>query len=137
MIDLLRRQLKDAGQSVTEPRVAVFKFLQTHEPATLAQVIAALTPAIDRASVYRTIHLFRQLSVVHDVVVGGRRMIELTDQFDSHHHHLSCLRCGTISTIDDPELERLLARLADRRGFVPSAHQIEVSGLCHKCYTKS
>jgi Fur family transcriptional regulator, ferric uptake regulator len=136
MTEQLKRRLKDAGQNSTGPRLAVFKYLQSRGPSTISTVIAALTPGIDRASIYRSLALFRELGIVQDIVAGGRRMIELTDQYDTHHHHLSCLHCGAIKTIDDPAIERLLGQLAERNGFVPSGHQIEISGLCHKCYTK-
>jgi Fe2+ or Zn2+ uptake regulation protein len=133
MEDKIKQYLREAGQSITEPRMAVFRFLQEHDPTTIQAVIAALTPDIDRASVYRTIGLFRELHIIDDIVAGGRRMIELTDSFDSHHHHLTCLRCGRHVTIDDHLIELRLLAIAQAQGFEPTSHQVQISGLCRAC----
>jgi Fur family transcriptional regulator, ferric uptake regulator len=132
MLDKFKQHLKTAGQSVTGPRLAVFEFLQEYDTATVADVIAR-NAHIDQASVYRTLALFRELGVIQDIVTGGRRMIELTDGFDSHHHHLSCIKCGAIKTIDDPAIEQRLDQIARLHGFEPASHQIEVSGICANC----
>ncbi|MDB5179141.1 MAG: transcriptional regulator, Fur family transcriptional regulator, ferric uptake regulator [Patescibacteria group bacterium] len=133
MIDKFKQHLKHAGQKVTQPRLAAFAFLQEHDPTTAAAMIEYLAPAIDRASVYRALALFRNLDIVHDIVAGGHRMIELTDSFDSHHHHLSCTRCGQHESIEDDEIERQLSAVARARGFAPTSHQIQISGLCRMC----
>jgi len=133
MVDKFKQHLKAAGQKVTTPRLAVFAFLQEHDPTTVQAVIRHLTPAVDRASVYRTLGLFRELEIIHDMVTAGRRMIELTDSFDSHHHHLSCLRCGRHESIEDEVIEQRLAAIARAQGFEPTSHQVQISGLCQAC----
>jgi Fur family ferric uptake transcriptional regulator len=125
--------LTQHGQSVTAPRLAVYAYLRAHDPTTTAGVIAAQAGAFDRATVYRTLGLFRELGVIQDIVAGGRRMIELTDAFDSHHHHLSCVVCGAVEVIEDERLERRLDEIAAEQGFEPGAHQIELNGRCAKC----
>ena len=133
MLDKLKRHLQISGQNITAPRLAVFKFLQDHDPTTIAAIIEHYAAQIDRASIYRTLTLFKELGIIQDIVAGGKRMIELTDTFDAHHHHLSCLRCGSIKTIEDPAIEQRLDVLARQHGYEPTSHQIEVSGLCSNC----
>lgn len=99
----------------------------------MAALIKHHAGQIDRASIYRTVALFRKLGIIQDIVAGGRRMIELTDSFDSHHHHLSCLRCGKSRTVADHALESDLERIASCNGFQPVSHQIEISGICADC----
>jgi Fur family ferric uptake transcriptional regulator len=133
MLDKFKLHLRASGQSVTAPRLAIFEFLQDHDPTTITAVIDRHTATIDRASTYRTLALFKSLGIIQDIVAGGQRMIELTDTFDAHHHHLTCLRCGSITAIEDPAIEHQLDELARAHGYKPTSHQIEVSGLCAAC----
>jgi Fur family ferric uptake transcriptional regulator len=87
----------------------------------------------DRASLYRAIMTFRDLKVIEDRIIRGRRMIELTDRYDAHHHHLTCERCGTSITIMLPEIEHALTEMYRQHGFDATGHSIEASGLCRDC----
>ncbi len=132
----LHSKLQSSGHSQTPARRDIFSYLRTSGPVTVALVIEA-HPAFNRASVYRTLALFRQLGIVHDLIAGGQKLIELTDEFDTHHHHLTCVSCGTSITITDAPIENRLNAIAKARGFAPTAHQIEISGLCAKCQQAS
>jgi Fe2+ or Zn2+ uptake regulation protein len=132
MLDKLKTHLKTHGASITPSRLAVFKYLQAHDRTPTQSVISGL-PQYDQASVYRTITLFKELGIIQDVIANRQKMIELTDAFDSHHHHISCQNCGRSVTVEDPALERRLRQLAIEHGITPLAHQIEVTGLCTDC----
>ena len=100
MTEKLKHHLRNSGLKVTGPRLAVFEFLREHDPSTVSDIIENYRGKIDRASIYRTVALFRQHGVIQDIVAGGRRIkIQPTDSFDSHHHHLSCLECGKSETV--------------------------------------
>jgi len=130
----LSQKLRQHGYSVTPPRLAVFGYLQEHDPALVAELITAQTGRVNQASVYRSLALFKQLGIIQDVVVGGRRMIELSEHYDTHHHHISCVKCGMTVTIgSDPIIEQRLNALAKAHGIIPDNHQVEVSGLCTGC----
>jgi Fur family transcriptional regulator, ferric uptake regulator len=133
MLDKFKQHLRDHGQSLTEPRLATFAFLQDNDSTTTSAVIEHLVPKYDRASLYRSLKLFRHLDIIKDIVVGGRRMIELTDTFDQHHHHLVCTECGQSLTFTSPEIEQLIHRLAAQNGFQAGTHHIEIDGLCGAC----
>lgn len=90
-------------------------------------------PQIDRASVYRTVDLFERLGVVQRVTTGWKYKLELTDRFAEHHHHLTCSSCGRTIDIAGDDLERLIDQISAARGFLPTAHQIEIQGLCASC----
>ena len=132
-----KQQLREAGLKVTGPRLEVFGFLREHDLTTVSSVIGECAGSADRASVYRTLALFRKLGIIHDVVAGGKRMIELTDSFASHHHHLSCLECGRSETVSDKALESDLDRISKINGFRQVSHQIEISGICARCQDRS
>jgi Fur family transcriptional regulator, ferric uptake regulator len=125
-------RLRQHDHSVTPPRVEVFEYLRAHDPATMSDIIN-YNDKIDQATIYRTIALFKKLDIAHDVILGGRKMIELTDEFDIHHHHVSCLKCGRTTTVEDPVLERRLQLLAQSQGVRPVGHQVEITGICAVC----
>lgn len=91
------------------------------------------TAIADRASLYRTLIMFRELGVVEDRIIRGRRLIELTDEYDSHHHHLTCSDCGASTAITIPEIEQALIERCREYGFEPSSHVVEATGRCAIC----
>jgi len=131
-MEKFKHYLRAHGYSVTAPRVAIFRYLQANDPAGLSAIISD-NGDMDRASVYRTLTLFRKLNVIQDVITGGHKMVELADGFDNHHHHVSCLQCGRSVTVEDVALEQRLVELALANGITPRSHQIEVSGVCRAC----
>lgn len=132
MIDKFKQLLHDSGHSVTAVRTEVFMFLRDRGPINTRALTEGL-PSIDRASIYRTLNLYRELDVIQDIVTGGRKMIELSDRFNAHHHHLSCTKCRATKIITDQLLEQYLNQLAKKNGYSPVSHQVEISGLCGEC----
>jgi Fur family ferric uptake transcriptional regulator len=131
-----RQLLKHNGQSVTTARMAVFEALVGQEPVTMHALVSRV-PDNDRASVYRAIELFERLGVVQRLNTGWKYKLELSDKFAEHHHHLTCTNCSSTTAINEVELEQLLARLAESYSFTPTAHQLEIQGLCSDCRLKS
>lgn len=130
----LQSTLKKNGYSVTSARRLVFNTLQNHEPQTMRTLVLACKTEVDRASVYRTIALFEELGIIHRLQIGWKYKLELSDNFSSHHHHFSCLQCGSITTIaEDSILEARITQFAEKYQFLPKDHQLEISGLCQKC----
>ena len=135
MEELFERHLRANHYKITPPRSQVFTVLQKFAPLTPKEVADGLSARVDRASTYRTISLFEKLGIIHHLVLGGRRVIELTDNFSRHHHHLTCTRCGAIQSVHDEHLEQQLHNMIDSYGFEARSHTIEVSGICHTCNT--
>jgi Fur family ferric uptake transcriptional regulator len=133
MDNLLHKTLKNAGYSLTLPRRAVFEYLVSRGPVSVNDLIDATLPRADRASIYRTLELFRKLEIIQDMVIGGQKVIELSESFSTHHHHLTCTSCGRTIDITDKAIERRLDAIAAHHGFTPTNHQVEVSGLCPNC----
>lgn len=132
MDDRFKRSLHRAGHSVTAPRSAVFDHLQKRGPTRPSHLFKQIKN-VDRASLYRTIKLFKDLGLIHEVGSGSQANLELSEQFDQHHHHLTCLGCGRSTVTTDPGIEQRLTRIAHSAGFKPVSHQVEISGYCHKC----
>lgn len=133
MLDKFQTALKEHGRSVTKPRLLLFTYLQQHEATTVKAFLDDNLAIADRASLYRTLQLFKEVGVVEERLAAGRRLIELTDTYDAHHHHLTCSRCGSCVAVDMPEVEAALHAFCQARGFRVGKHLIEADGLCTSC----
>lgn len=127
------KMLRDSGNRLTMPRRRVFIALeQASQPLSLQQ-LSALVGDIDRTSIYRTLELFDELSIIEIVYVGWKKRYELASPFRPHHHHLQCTHCQQLIALDTPELEKLISELAKTHGYELTAHHIELRGLCPEC----
>lgn len=126
--------LKQAGQSVTKPRRAVFETLSRADEPLKNGDIARRTSAVDRASVYRTLELFTKLGVTTTTIRGWTPFTELAEPFKPHHHHMICEVCGHAEEIASDTLEDVLTLIANRHTFTLKNHTVELSGVCGKCH---
>jgi Fe2+ or Zn2+ uptake regulation protein len=137
MIEQLRQQLKDAGYSLTKPRLTVFSALQGKKPKTMHELVVSLHGVINRASVYRTVTLFETLGIVKRIQYGWKYRVELTDIYTPHHHHISCATClRVVSFHESTTFETLINETALNQGFLPKSHSLEIIGICQKCQHK-
>ena len=133
MLDKFHELLRQNGRSITKSRTLLFEYLQQSGPVTVRQFGVENAAIADRASLYRSLALFRQLGVIEDRIVAGRRLIELSDMYDAHHHHFTCLACGATTVMIMPDIEESLAEACAMQGLQAQTHTIEVSGLCAEC----
>lgn len=127
--------LHSEGYKVTPARQLVFDLLSSHKALSTKQLRDLTAGQIPASSLYRALEVFRELQMINDVVIGGKRQIELSSRFRPHHHHVSCTTCGMTIDIEDTRLEAYLQQMAGRRGFVHLSHSFEVTGLCPRCAT--
>lgn len=126
--------MKNNGYSLTQARIHVFEALHDEEPLSMAELQLKLDQMIDRASLYRTIALFEKLGIVQRLQIGWKYKIELADDFNFHHHHITCKNCNmTLPVREDLTLEASIKSLAVEYGFTEITHQLEIHGLCPKC----
>ena len=119
---------------MTSSRRIVFEALQGQEPLSMHDLVALCRNKVDRASIYRTIALFEHFGIVQRLQIGWKYKLELSSDFNYHHHHLTCSRCGSVIPLpEDDELENRLQYLAKNLQFFPQDHQIEIRGLCVAC----
>lgn len=132
---LFEKILRDNGYSSTKARGLVFELLSgASEPWTMHRLIEKTSGKIDRVSVYRTIELFEKLGIAQRINIGWKYKIELSEAFLDHHHHMTCLGCGRVVTVqDEPQFEAMIDRLASDSGFAVKSHQLEIQGHCSTC----
>lgn len=125
--------LKRDGYFLTKPRLRLFRVLHAHDAMTTQEILDRLE-RLDQATVYRNLNLFEELGVVRRLQMGWHTRFELTDIFQPHHHHLSCLKCNRVTVLpEDSVLESEITRLSYRHKFRAIDHQLEIRGLCASC----
>ena len=136
--DHVRSVLKDSGFSRGGARDAVIEYLGRQDCATSAQEIhQALRGegrAIGIASVYRSLEALHNLQLVQRFDAGhGEGRYEAVAPSGEHHHHVVCDQCERIMPFEDPALERVLDKLAERVPYAIAGHDVVLHGRCPDC----
>ena len=129
------RQIRAQGYRLTPQRQIIIDALcSIGDHATAVQVydcVHADTPAIDRATVYRTLHFFRDLRLVVATEIDGEMTYEIAGE--TPHHHLICRICGAEQDLSDQHLHDLMEHLQQEHGFTAEISHLVIPGTCHKC----
>ena len=85
----------------------------------------ALDPRISIATVYRTVRLFEEASILerHDFGDGRSRYEESPSE---HHDHLIDVESGRVIEFREEEIELLQRRVAERLGYSLVGHRLEL-----------
>ena len=133
MIEKFHALLRENGRSVTKARTLLFEYLRQSGPVSMHRFMEDNRAVADRASLYRTAGMFRELGVIEDRIIQGKRLIELTDLYDAHHHHLTCRNCGRSVEVEGRAVEQWAEKVAAEAGFTDVDHTVELFGLCPEC----
>ena len=118
--------LSQAGYKLTRPRLAVLKCLQKQNRLFSARDLFKKIKNVDQASVYRTLKIFEELSVVNTEIVNKEKLYCLADH---PHHHVICRKCGyseEFPCIKKQEYKKF-------KNFTDLRHQLTLVGVCGKC----
>ena len=128
-------RIREQGYRLTPQRQIIMDALcAIGDHASVNQVYERVhqhSPAIDRATVYRTLHFFHDLQLVTASEIDGETMYEIAGQ--AAHHHLICSACGTEQTLHDEDLEGLVMHLHETYGFTAELRHLVLPGLCREC----
>ena len=126
-------------RSTEQRRLIIDTFFETAEHITIDQLLERVRvhdARIGYATVYRTMKMLADGGIVHERKFGdGFTRYELADE-DAHHDHLICLECGNITEFEEPMIEELQERIADKHGFQVQHHKHELYGVCADCVKK-
>ena len=88
----------------------------------------AIDPRISIATVYRTVRLFEEASILekHDFGDGRSRYEEVSD---AHHDHLIDMHSGTVIEFESEAIEALQVEIARKLGYKLVGHRLELYGL--------
>lgn len=132
----LAERLRHLGLRVTPQRLLVMEALSAGAGHMTADEImrwtAARYPAINLATIYRTLDLLASVGLVTQTDLGGASStFELVGE--TLHHHLVCSSCGAAIEVDDALLVPLRERLLHEHGFRADATHMALFGTCRAC----
>jgi Fur family ferric uptake transcriptional regulator len=119
----------DKGLKMTEQRRVIARVLSdsaaTPDVEAVHRRAAAVDPKISIATVYRTVRLFQEASILerHDFGDGRARYEEMPTE---HHDHLIDLQSGRVIEFKNEEIEKLQREVAARLGYKLVDHRLEL-----------
>ncbi len=127
--------LRARGFRVTPQRQTILDAVcagggHTTLPEIYARVQAA-APAINLATVYRTLDFLQQAGLVVTADIGGHTVYEIAGP--APHHHLVCQVCGCVEEIDPALVKVFFTTLAQAHAFDVDVHHLVLTGYCGQC----
>jgi len=132
MASKLERRCKEKGLKMTGQRRVIAQVLSDSDDhpnvETVYQRASEVDPRISIATVYRTVKLFEQASILtrHDFG-DGRARYEV--DAPEHHDHLIDIDTGKVIEFRNDEIERLQREAALALGYRLVGHRLELFGV--------
>jgi Fur family ferric uptake transcriptional regulator len=143
-------RLRSAGERLTPARYAVLRVVdaadRTDEHLTAEEIgarVAALEPAVHRATVYRTLTSLTDIGVLSHVHLGGSATVyhlaparepETHAHQHAHEHaHVQCHVCGKVLDVPPDVFDAVAERLRTDLGFVLDTGHAALLGTCSDC----
>lgn len=131
-MDILKRE----GMKSTRHRNAILLLLeQSEQPMTAEELYISLrekTATINLSTVYRTLDTFvSKKLVLKSTLDDGKARYELNHH--EHKHHLFCVGCHKVISIEDCPMGELQEIIKKRIDFDVTGHKLEIYGYCHNC----
>jgi Fur family ferric uptake transcriptional regulator len=129
----LRDELRAKGYRMTPQRQMVLDAVARLGHATPDEVHAAVAASgINLSTVYRTLELLEQLSLVTHTHLGHGAATYHAATEDTH-VHLVCRSCGSVTESSPVLVADAMEQIADTHGFAVDVHHMAIFGLCARC----
>lgn len=129
------RLCRQRGLALTIQRQLIFAVLVRRRDHPTADQMYALVrrrlPGISRATVYRVLETLARAGLIAKACHPGTAA--RYDPCTHQHHHLVCTRCGRMTDLEDPRLDRLPRPQVSRRTFRITDYCVHFRGLCRGC----
>ena len=134
-VEPLVAALDRAGYRLTGPRRAVAELIVAREghfsAADLIDDARARRLDIGRATIFRALDLFTELSVLERLDLPSGEHAYVPCEPEGHHHHIVCSGCGRVTEIEEVGLA--LEDVQRRTGWQVESHRLELYGRCPRC----
>jgi|TARA_Y100000817_G_scaffold14605_1_gene10992 Fe2+ or Zn2+ uptake regulation protein len=139
-----KMQLRQNGLAATRPRMALLKVLEAQaQPLHIDDIVELAGGDLALSTVYRAVGELLEVGLVSSLnSPEGRKMVELSTEHTSHHHHVLCKGCDSATDIqftDDLEeqIEAEMKLIAETMGVEVHSHSLEILGICRDCASDS
>src|SRR6188508_1701301 len=96
---------------------------------------SAATPAMSRATVYRTLQWMVDAGIARKVDFGEGRFRFEHSYRQPRHFHLICKNCHRSFEFLSSDIEALIEEVSGARAFTPSQSVVQIYGTCEACRT--
>lgn len=131
------QRLRDAGYKLTNARLTVLAALEDsggHLTSTeVLDRVNQIDSSIGRASVFRTLDLFTQLSLIRPTYIDSSVTPTYVFMPNGHHHHIICTNCNRVIEFEQCGLDKLRQELEQSLHVHLTGHLLEFYGLCDSC----
>ena len=131
MSDDIENECIKKGLRLTDQRKLIAKVMSESENHPdvdeLYQRVNKLDSKISIATVYRTVKLFEEASIVakHDFKGNKARYEQASEE---HHDHLIDINTGEITEFVNEDIEKLQKKVAEKLGYKLVDHRLELYG---------
>ena len=88
--------------------------------------------SISLATVYRSLHLFKEQGLIEERHLGQVRCSYEMKRLGEH-QHLVCQGCGRVIDFESPLIRELIAEVQHKNDFCVTRVELYLEGYCHKC----
>jgi Fur family ferric uptake transcriptional regulator len=127
----LEQLCQQRGLKMTEQRRIIARVLSESSDHPDVEMVyhraSEIDPRISISTVYRTVRLFEEASILerHDFGEGRARYEEAPE---THHDHLIDVQSGEVIEFRNDEIERLQEKIARELGYELVDHRLELYG---------
>lgn len=127
--------LQRANVRLTRPRRRILQALVKRPlPVSLDVLGEELRSECDLATIYRTMHSFREAGLVRQVHVAADRACFVLGSPGEPCGYLICRQCGAVSDLPGAQsMVELGRKMAVDAGFRILQHEVEFYGICAAC----
>lgn len=133
-------ELKKSGLKNTKHRSEILDILKNGEqPVTAEQLFAEMLKRninVSFSTVYRTLDTLCEKSLVTKLTIEGDSSALYEFNCMTHRHHLICLGCKKIITLDYCPLGGYEQILAKKTNYAIAGHKLDIYGYCPDCRNK-
>lgn len=136
----IKQKLHEAGFKLTPQRELTVEVLLEKEKDHLSAeeiylLVKAKNAGIGLATVYRTLEILTELQIINKLTFQdgiARYDLNMNDQ-KHQHHHLLCLKCGSIEEVKQDMLFEIELEIEKEYEFKVKDHRLTFHGLCKNC----
>ena len=128
---------KDKGLRATQFRKTIYRIFEKNKTAISPKLIEDELEDFDRITLYRTLKLFKEKGVIHEIVFPNQEKKlalchdeckEVDDVHNHDHIHFRCSQCEEIFCVDIPSFPEL-----NLKGYNIDRLDIQAVGTCVRC----